>query len=338
MKRRTWSTFFAIVLLAGLLAGCSVLAAPAPVQAPATAAPPTAVPATEAPPTAVPPTEAPAATPAAAEPAKLILATTTSTADSALLDFILPVFESANNAKVDVVAVGTGQALEIGSKGDADVVLVHSCKGEDQFVKDGHAKHRFDVMYNDYVVVGPKDDPARVAGLTTGKDAFKAVMDARAPFVSRGDKSGTNSRELSIWSSLAVTPTKEMPWYNAIGQGMGDTLLFANEKQGYTLADRGTYLAMQDKLPDLAVLVGGNNLAENKDSALLNPYGVLAVNPELHPNVKADLADRFVAWLLSAETQKTIGGFGTDRFGQPLFYPNSEEYRAARELTVTSGN
>ena len=205
-----------------------------------------------------------------------------------MLDYLLPDFEKKFGAKVDVVAVGSGQALEIGGKGDADVLLVHSRKGEDQFVKDGNAKQRFDVMYNDFIIVGPKEDPAKIRGMAAAKDAFKAIMDAKATFVSRGDKSGTNTKELSIWSSIPVTPTKEMTWYNSIGQGMGDTLLFANEKQGYTLADRGTYLSMKDKLPELTSCVGGASLAENKDKALLNPYGVLPVNPEKHPNVNAD--------------------------------------------------
>ena len=258
----------------------------------------------------------------------MILATTTSTADSGLLDYILPDFEKLTNSKVDVIAVGSGQAIEIGSKGDADVLLVHSRKAEDKFVADGFAKERLDVMYNDFIVVGPKDDPAKIAGTPAAKDAFKQIMDAQAPFASRGDKSGTNTKELSIWSSAAITPTKEMPWYNSLGQGMGDTLLFSNEKGAYTLTDRGTYLSMQDKLPNLTVLLGGNTLAENKDKALLNPYGVLAVNPDKFPGVNADLAQKFVTWLLSVDTQKTIGGYGADKFGQPLFYPNSKEYKA----------
>jgi tungstate transport system substrate-binding protein len=293
------------VLLIVLVAAC---AAPA-TQAPAPAPEPTAAPA---------PTEA-----AAAAPQMLRLATTTSTADSGLLDFILPDFEGKYNATVDVVAVGTGQALEIGSKGDADVVLVHSRKGEDQFVADGHAKERHDVMQNDFIVVGPADDPAKISGMEAAKDAFKAVADSESIFVSRGDKSGTNTKELSIWASIPFTPTAEMGWYNSIGQGMGDTLLFANEQKGYTLTDRGTYLSMLDKLPDLAALVGGANLAQNKDKALLNPYGVLAVNREMHSNVNADLADKFVAWILSPEIQEMIGGYGVDTYGQPLFYPNA---------------
>ncbi len=262
---------------------------------------------------------------------KLILATTTSTADSGLLDFILPDFEQAHNCRVDVVAVGTGQALALGQRGDADVLLVHSRQAEDQFVAEGHARERFEVMYNDFIIVGPPDDPAKVLGKATGKDAFKTIMDAQATFVSRGDGSGTHSKELSIWAALAVTPTREMPWYKSIGQGMGDTLLFANEQKAYTIADRGTYLVMRDKLPDLIIVVGGSNPAENKDPALLNHYGVLAVNPEKHPRVNSALANKFVTWLLSVETQRKIGSYGVDRFGQPLFYPDSVEYRRSSQ-------
>ncbi len=345
MSKRVLSWLTVLFILVGMLTGC---VQPAPTQAPAaqaaepTAAPePTAVPPTAAPePTKAPePTQAPEA-PTAHDPARLTLrvATTTSTADSGLLDFILPDFEKLTNSKVDVIAVGSGQAIEIGTKGDADVLLVHSRKAEDQFVADGFAKERLDVMYNDFIIVGPKDDPAKISGMGASKDAFMAIMDASAPFASRGDKSGTNTKELSIWSSAAITPTKEMPWYNSLGQGMGDTLLFSNEKGAYTLTDRGTYLAMQDKLPDLTILVGGQNLAENKDKVLLNPYGVLPVNPEKHPNVNADLANKFVEWLIAAETQKVIGGFGVDKFGQPLFYPSSEEYKATREVTLKIGD
>jgi len=275
---------------------------------------------------------------AAPAPTPLRLATTTSTADSGLLDFILPDFEKANNAKVEVVAVGTGQALEIGTKGDADVLLVHNRKGEDKFVADKDAKQRFDVMYNDFIIVGPKADPAKIAGMKTAKDAFKVIADSKSPFASRGDKSGTNSKELSIWATTGITPTKESGWYNALGQGMGETLLFSNEQKAYTLTDRGTYLAMQDKLPDLSVLMGGKTLAENKDSSLLNPYGVMAVNPDKHPGVNSELAQKFVDWILSADMQKKIGSYGADKFGQSLFYPSSDEYKATREVTVKNGD
>ena len=228
-----------------------------------------------------------------------------------------------------MVAVGTGQAIEIGQKGDADVLLVHARKSEDQVRRRSDAKERFDVMYNDFIVLGPKDDPAKASSAASAKDAFKAIMDTQATFASRGDKSGTNTKELSIWSSLGITPTKDMPWYKALGQGMGETLTFANEQGAYTLSDRGTYLSMRDKLPNLIIVVGGNTLAENKDKSLLNPYGVLAVNPDKHPGVKYDLAMQFVKWLTSVDEQQKIGDYGKDKFGQSLFYPSSAEWKAA---------
>lgn len=301
------------LLLQLTLAGCSP--APAPTVA-ATTAPTAAATATSA--------------PVVRQPGELLLATTTSTADSGLLTFILPVFEKANNVKVNVVAVGTGQAIEIGRKGDADVLLVHARAQEDKFVADGEAKERFDVMYNDFIIVGPKNDPVKVAGAKDAADAFKAIAAAQATFVSRGDKSGTNTKELAIWASAKITPTKEMKWYNAIGQGMGDTLLFSNEQQGYTLSDRGTYLSMQDKLTGLTIVFGGQKLADNKDKLLLNPYGVMAVNPARHPAVNYDLAMKFVNWILSVDTQKLIAGYGVDKYGQPLFYANSAQYQAAQ--------
>jgi tungstate transport system substrate-binding protein len=331
MSKRVLSSLVVLIIIAGMLVACTQPApASAPAQAPAAQAPaPTAVPPTAAP----EPTKAPEATTAPTPtkvPGDLVLATTTSTADSGLLTYLLPFFEKQFGVKVGVVAVGSGQAIAIGSKGDADVLLVHSPAAENKFVADGFAKERADVMYNDFIVVGPKADPAKIAGTAAAKDAFKKIADAQAPFASRGDKSGTNTKELSLWSSAAITPTKEMSWYNSLGQGMGDTLLFANEQGAYTLTDRGTYLSMQSKLPDLTVLLGGQKLADNKDKSLLNPYGVLAVNPDKFPNVKADLAQKFVTWLLSVETQKLIGAYGVDKFGQQLFYPNSKEYKAAQ--------
>lgn len=274
---------------------------------------------------AKPPEPLHATAPAARRPDVLLLATTTSTADTGLLDAILPVFEKANNVDVDYVAVGTGQAIEIGRKGDADVLLVHSRPAEDKFVADGFARARFDVMYNDFVVVGPKDDPAQVSGMTLAKEAFKAVAEQAAPFVSRGDNSGTHAKEKAIWSSLNITPTKETKWYNSLGQGMGDTLLFANEQKAYTLTDRGTWLALQAKTPNLALLVGGDNVAHNRDKVLINAYGLLAVSPDKYPNVNYDLAMKFIAWMTSPEGQKLIAEFGVDKFGQPLFYPAAQK-------------
>jgi tungstate transport system substrate-binding protein len=269
-------------------------------------------------------------------PVKLRLATTTSTADSGLLDSILPDFEKANNAKVDVVAVGTGQAIEIGTKGDADVLLVHARAQEDKFVKDGHAKARYDVMYNDFIVLGPKTDPAKVVGVAAAKDVFKTIATAQASFASRGDKSGTNTKELSIWATAGITPTADMKWYKSLGQGMGETLLFAQENQAYTLSDRGTYLSMKDKLPDLVIVLGGQNINENKDKSLLNPYGVLPVDPQKHPGVNFELATKFVEWITSVDEQQKIGAYGVDKYGQPLFYASSAQWLAAHPITTTA--
>lgn len=296
-----FSIAFILIALLAVIAACAAPAAP------------TAVPTTAAQPTQAP----------AAGACNLRLATTTSTADSGLLTAILPAFESKYNCKVDVVAVGTGQALEIGSKGDADVVLVHARSQEDKFVKDGNAKERFDVMYNDFVILGPKTDPAKVIGTKTGKDAFKFIADSSSPFASRGDKSGTNTKELSIWASAGITPTAETKWYNALGQGMGETLLASNEGNFYTIADRGTYLSMKDKLPNLAIVLGGETIDQNPDKALYNPYGVMVVNPDKFPSVNAAMASNFIQWILSPETQQAIGTFGQDKFGQALFYANA---------------
>jgi tungstate transport system substrate-binding protein len=349
MSQRALNLFGLLVLIMALvLSACG--ATPTATPVPPTATKPAAPTATTAPPTATKPaataapaaaattapaatatkpaataaaTTAPAASGTATKGCTLRLATTTSTADTGLLDAILPVFEKANNCKVDTVAVGSGQAITIGSKGDADVLLVHSRAAEDKFVADGFAKKRDDVMYNDFILVGPKTDPAGVKGVAAAKDAFKAIADKQQPFVSRGDASGTNTKELGIWSSAGITPTKDMKWYSAIGQGMGDTLVFANENKAYTLADRGTWLALKSKLPNLDVVVGGNTLTENKDKALLNPYGVLAVNPDKFPSVNAAMASNFVAWILSPATQTLIANYGVDKFGQQLFYPNA---------------
>lgn len=253
-------------------------------------------------------------------PQKLILATTTSTADSGLLDFLLPDFERAYDCDVQIIVVGTGQALAIGAKGDADVLLVHARAQEDAFVAAGHGVSRRDVMYNDFVVVGPPSDPARIKGLISATDAFAKIARAQALFASRGDGSGTEVKEKAIWKAAGITPDPQSGWYVSLGQGMGDTLLFASEKSAYTLTDRGTYLSMRDKL-NLAIMVGGESVDQNKDKALLNPYGVIAVNPASHPNVNYGMAMKFIEWLTSAETQKRILDFTVD--GQPLFYPNS---------------
>lgn len=255
-------------------------------------------------------------------PGVLRLATTTSTADSGLLSAILPGFEKDCACRVDVIAVGTGQALEIGRRGDADVVLVHARTEEDRFVVQRHARERFDVMYNDFVIVGPTQDPPKIGSITRATQAFALIAQARARFVSRGDKSGTDIAEKSLWASAKIAPAGQ-PWYSSLGQGMGETLITANEQGAYTLADRGTWLSMRARLPHLRLLVGGTSPAHNLDPMLRNQYGVMAVNPDVHPGVNHALAQRFVDWLLSLRTQRAIGEFGREKFGQPLFYPNA---------------
>ena len=316
MSRSTVLKLFISVTL--LLSACgSPTATPVPTEPP-TAALPTVEP------TLPPPTDTPLP-----PPQTLRLATTTSTADSGLLDAILPDFEARYNAKVEVIAVGTGQALELGANGDVDVVLVHSRAKEDEFVNNGDGVNRLDVMYNDYVIVGPTDDPAGIGGMVTAKEAFAQIAAASASFASRGDDSGTHTKEKSIWKSAEITPSTASGWYYSIGQGMGEPLLFANEKLAYTLSDRGTWLAQKENLPNLAVMVGGASIDENKDQSLLNPYGVIPVNPEKHAGVKFELATQFAGWITSAEVQQMIADYGKDKFGQALFYPNSDLWKAA---------
>ncbi|MGH2541250.1 MAG: substrate-binding domain-containing protein [Ardenticatenaceae bacterium] len=265
---------------------------------------------------------------AAARPGEasvLRLATTTSTADSGLLDAILPAFEERYGVQVAVIAVGTGQAIALGEKGDADVILVHARAQEDAFVAAGHGTARRDVMYNDFVIVGPSSDPAGIRERAIAANAFRAIAGAGALFASRGDESGTHSKEKTIWESAGITPGAELSWYKSLGQGMGETLVTANELGAYTLTDRGTFLAMRAELPALTPLVGGSTIAENQDKALLNPYGVIPVNPATHPGVNASLAEAFVTWLTSPEVQAEIAEFGKEQFGQPLFYPGSPE-------------
>lgn len=259
----------------------------------------------------------------------LRLATTTSTDDSGLLRDVLPDFEAQNRVLVRVIAVGTGQALKIAAAGDVDVVLVHARQKEDQFVADGHGVARRDVMYNDFVVVGPPADPAGLAGLKVAREAFRRIAATRSVFASRGDESGTHTREKEIWAGAGLAPIPGTGGYLAIGQGMAETLLFANEKDAYALADRGTWLARKSVLPRLTLLVGGGTIAENLDPLLRNPYGVIPVNPGKHPGVQADLALRFAAWITSLEVQGRIADFGKERFGQALFYPDSDSWRAA---------
>lgn len=248
----------------------------------------------------------------------LRLATTTSTEDSGLLDAILPDFEAAYDAEVEVIAVGTGQALELGENGDADVVLVHARAREDAFIEAGHGTQRYDVMVNDFVILGPADDPAGIEGMERAADAFTQIAETASLFVSRGDESGTHAREMGIWEEAGISP--EGDWYISVGQGMGEVLTMAAEQQGYTLSDRATYLARRGEGLELEIMVQG-------EPSLLNPYGVIPVNPERHPGVNDELAMQFVEWITSVETQELIGGFGMEEYGEPLFAPDSEQWR-----------
>jgi len=256
----------------------------------------------------------------------LRLATTTSTDDSGLLDAILPDFEATHSARVDVVAVGTGQAIALGEAGDADVILVHARAREDAFVEEGHGTTRSDVMYNDFVLAGPADDPASVEGTPLAADALAAIAATGSVFASRGDDSGTHTKERSLWKAAGVTVDPDLDWYRSLGQGMGSTLNYANETGAYTLTDRGTFLAQSANLPNLRILVGGSSIDDNADTTLLNPYGVIPVNPD-QGGIDDGLATEFVDWLTSVETQKKIEMFGVDAFGQPLFYPDSAAWR-----------
>jgi tungstate transport system substrate-binding protein len=325
MSKKLFSTLALIIFLSSLLAGCAPAAtstsAPAAVQPAATTplAQPTATTAAAGPTATVKPTIR------AGTPDRLILATTTSTQDSGLLDYLLPMFDKEFNTKVDVIAVGTGQALQIGKDGNADVLLVHARAQEDAFMKAGDGARREDVMYNDFVIVGPKTDPAGLKGITIAVDAFKKLAEAgaagKAIFISRGDKSGTNTKELAIWKSAGITP--EGKWYVSAGQGMGEVLTMSAEQQAYTLSDRATYLARTKKGLELDILM-------EKDKDLLNPYGVITVNPNKGPQINADLANKFLEWIISVPTQQKISEFGKADFGQSLFVPSSKPWKDAQ--------
>ncbi|HZD11668.1 MAG TPA: substrate-binding domain-containing protein [Candidatus Binatia bacterium] len=284
----------------------------------------------EAPPTEeVPPTEEAMATPDTQEQGevegsqqdRLILATTTSTDDSGLLDAILPDFEAQSGYDVDVVAVGTGQALQLGEEGNADVLLVHDRAREDAFMQAGHGVRREDVMYNDFVIVGPPDDPAGIKGMEDAAAAFTQIAQSEATFVSRGDDSGTHGKEKSIWAAAAIEPQGD--WYVSAGQGMGAVLTMAGELSAYTLSDRATYLARTLQGTDLEIMVEG-------DPILFNPYGVIAVNPDKNAEINNAGANAFIDWIISVPTQELIGEFGTEEFGQPLFVPDSDPWHEAQ--------
>ena len=248
-----------------------------------------------------------AAMPAAAEE-RLRMSTTTSTENSGLLAVLLPPFEKRYGCKVDVVAVGTGKALKLGEAGDVDVVFVHARALEDKFVAAGYGIDRRDVMYNDFVVLGPPDDPAGAGKTGSAPDAFRAIAAREIPFVSRGDESGTQQKEKEIWAAAGIAP--KGGWYIEAGQGMGEVITMATQKRGYTLSDRGTYIAFRKKT-DLVVVRQG-------DKNLWNPYGIIAVNPKRHPHVKYALATKLIEFVTGPEGRALIAGYKVG--GEPLFF------------------
>ena len=253
--------------------------------------------------------------PVSAQEKSIVVSSTTSTEQSGLFGFILPIFKMKSGIDVKVVAVGTGQALDIGRRGDADVVFVHDKPAEEKFVSEGFSTQRNEVMYNDFVLIGPKSDPAKIAG---GKDiqvAFKKVATAQAPFVSRGDKSGTHAAELRYWKDAGIAPATGSSWYKETGSGMGPALNTASAMNGYILSDRATWLTFKNR-GDLAILVQG-------DPKLFNQYGVMLVNPAKFPNVKKVEGQAFIDWILSKNGQDVIASYQVG--GEQLFFPNAKK-------------
>ena len=296
MVRKLVSIGMVLLAIVGLLVGCAPAGAPSPTPAP--------------------PKAATAATPAAARPAnpELILATTTSTQDSGLLDVLLPVFEKQTGYKVKPIAVGSGQAMTMGERGEADVLLVHAPDSEKKFMESGHGVDRRLVMHNDFVILGPREDPAKIKGEQLAIAALKKVAAAKAVFVGRGDNSGTDQLEQKLWKLANLDP-KGQTWYQQTGQGMGATLNIAAERSGYTISDRATYLANKKNVK-LEVLVEG-------DKSLLNVYHVITVNPKKSDKINAQGATAFADFMVASATQETITRFGVDRYGQPLFFADA---------------
>ena len=246
----------------------------------------------------------------------ITVASTTSTEQSGLFKYLLPIFEKKTGIQVRVVALGTGQALDMGKRGDADVVFVHARSLEDKFIAEGYGVKRFPVMYNDFVLIGPKSDPAKIGGGKDTLEALRKIKAASAPFVSRGDKSGTHTAELALWKQAGIDIAKEKgPWYRDTGQGMGPALNTASSMNGYILADRGTWISFKNR-GELAILVEG-------DKRLFNQYGVILVNPEKHKHVKKELGQAFIDWVVSPDGQKAIADY---KIGdEQLFFPNAND-------------
>jgi tungstate transport system substrate-binding protein len=262
-----------------------------------------------------------AASPSVAQDKSIVVASTTSTQDSGLFEYLLPLFTKKTGITVKVVSQGTGQALDTGRRGDADVVFVHAKSAEEKFLAEGQGVQRFPVMYNDFVLIGPKSDPAGIKGMKDVGQAFKTIMAKQAAFISRGDRSGTHIAELALWKSSGIDIDKDKsakdlgPWYKSIGQGMGAALNTAGASNAYVLSDRGTWIHFKNK-GDLAILVEG-------DKRMFNQYGVMLVNPEKHPNVKKELGQQFIDYLISPQGQEDIANYKID--GEQLFYPNASD-------------
>jgi len=256
------------------------------------------------------------ASPAYTQDKSIVVASTTSTQDSGLFEYLLPIFKQKTGITVKVLAQGTGQALDTARRGDADVVFVHAKSAEEKFLAEGEGVKRFPVMYNDFVLIGPKDDPAGIKGMKDVAKAFQIIKEKQACFVSRGDRSGTHVAELNLWKLADIDIQKDKgPWYKDIGQGMGAALQFANASNCYVLSDRGTWIHYKNK-GDLQIVVEG-------DKRLFNQYGVMLVNPAKHPDVKKDLGQQFIDWLISPDGQNTIANYKIE--GQQLFYPNAND-------------
>jgi tungstate transport system substrate-binding protein len=253
-------------------------------------------------------------TPVVGQDKSIVVASTTSTQDSGLFDYLLPILKAKTGIEVKVIAQGTGQALDTGRRGDADVVLVHAKVDEERFLAEGYGVKRYPVMYNDFILVGPKSDPAGVNGTKDIVEALKAIKSKQATFVSRGDRSGTNQAELQLWQAAGIAVANNKgPWYREIGQGMGATLNMASSVDAYTLSDRGTWISFKNK--------AGLVIAVEGDKRLFNQYGVMLVNPEKHPSVKKELGQAFINYLISPEGQMTIANYKIG--GQQLFFPNA---------------
>lgn len=307
MKKNAFKSIIALLMAAFMLAGCGTGAKTEETQSAETTVAETTVAET---------TVAETKAPVVREDGVLLMATTTSTEDTGLLDYLQPLFKEDTGIDLQWTAVGTGAALQMGMDGEVDVVLVHAKASEEEFVAGGYGVERFQVMYNDFVIVGPTDGPVAVNGDIAA--VFKQIKEEELTFVSRGDDSGTHKKELGIWTKLEIEDYESNPNYLSAGAGMGDTLNMASEKSGYCLTDRGTWLAKRADYPDMSIICEG-------DANLLNQYGVIAVSPEMYPDVNNEAANAFIEWIRSEKVQALIAEYGVDQYGEALFTPNANE-------------